>query len=793
MTITIFPARNEYTATAGQTIFNYTFKIYTDSDLQVFVTPSGQTADDSTDEVTGFAVSGVGNEAGGTVTLLSGASLGDLVTIVSSIPTNRTVDYQNNGDFLPDTVNGDFDRSVSLIKQANDLFNRTLVGQKSQQNTSGLSLPEPIAGYFLQWKPDLTGLQNMLLGSGDIVLPILKLSTYGDLASAVAAIGSTVVELWVDQSDSTINSPLAVPTNINLRHVSGFILNGTSTLTINGGLVAGLYQVFGENLTVDFGHGSVKEIREQWFDTTKRNTAYGIGALQADNVVGAANTSVGEDSMGAATGGAGNVAVGYRAHYNNTSGYNNVAIGDKPLFNNTTGSLNVAIGFAALEENTTGLDNIAIGADALKWCETGRRQIGIGINAVTNSVTGTHNQGIGYNSLRGNTEGNWNVGIGSATIQGAIGARAEGNITITGIPAVNGTFEINSTTFTWKATRTGAGEVEIGATIADCVFNLIEAVNPDTSDISVVVGGAAIATVFANDVGVVGNAYTFALGTATNMTFNPGTGTLAGGVDQPVNDGDGNIALGFQSMFSKSTGNNNFSVGTNAMYTNVDSSNLMGIGTRSLFIAGTGTNDTVAIGSNSLENVEDDSSNTVSVGSQSGRYYTGLLDMTDAKNSVFIGFRTRGAAAVTENTIAIGSNAESLGDNTIVIGTSTIDTSIVYGTQLSEQLNPATKTTTSTLTISDLLSRIITGTHTAGGNQNYTLPNATNIDAGTTMVSDSRFDWSLINLSAGVNTITIVANTGHTIVGNPVIDAETSASFATRELGTGDYVTYRLN
>ena len=176
MTVTALPSRNEYTAAAGQTIFNFTFLIFEDTDLNVYVTPSGQDAEDSTDIVTGYTVAGLGNPSGGSITLSVGASIGDLVTIVSDIPENRTTDYQNSGDFLPDTVNDDFDKTVALIKQQDDSTSRTLSFQQSEQNAASLVLPGPKAGYFLQWRGDLLGMQNVASipesggGSADLVV-----------------------------------------------------------------------------------------------------------------------------------------------------------------------------------------------------------------------------------------------------------------------------------------------------------------------------------------------------------------------------------------------------------------------------------------------------------------------------------------------------------------------------------------------------------------------------------------------------------------------------------------------
>ena len=167
MTLNANDVRDEYTASAGQTVFNYTFKIYTSTDLDVYVTPAGQECSDS-DLTTAYSVTDVGNEDGGTITLATPASSGDLVTIVSSIPTNRTTDYQNNGDFRPDTVNDDFDRVVSLVKQIDDKANRSLQFPPCRQNVSSLSLPSPNAGNFLRWRQDLSGLENVTINNTGI-------------------------------------------------------------------------------------------------------------------------------------------------------------------------------------------------------------------------------------------------------------------------------------------------------------------------------------------------------------------------------------------------------------------------------------------------------------------------------------------------------------------------------------------------------------------------------------------------------------------------------------------------
>ena len=198
MTITTNPARNEYTATAGQTVFSYTFKIYEDTDLNVYKTSAGAIADDITDLITAYTVTGTGSSTGGTITLSTPASAGDLITIVSDIPESRTTDYQNNGDFRPDVVNDDFDRIVSLVKQSVERSNRGLAFAEAQQGAQGFSLPTPEAGYFLRWNGALDGLENVPFSSASPGTTNLTVSMLGGITGQVSGdwrycLGKTII------------------------------------------------------------------------------------------------------------------------------------------------------------------------------------------------------------------------------------------------------------------------------------------------------------------------------------------------------------------------------------------------------------------------------------------------------------------------------------------------------------------------------------------------------------------------------------------------------------------------
>lgn len=125
------------------------------------------------------------------------------------------------------------------------------------------------------------------------------------------------------------------------------------------------------------------------------------------------------------------------------------------------------------------------------------------------------------------------------------------------------------------------------------------------------------------------------------------------------------------------------------------------------------------------------------------------------------------------------------------------------GFNFKTQPSPTAKTVANTLTIAELLTGIINATPTAtGATAAYTLPTGALIDAGVTMEVDDSFDWVLINNAlAAADTITVTADTGHTIVGGPIVQslhATTggitgySAMFRTRKTAADTFVTYRI-
>jgi len=134
MPVTGGVTRNDYIASAGQTVFAYTFEILSNSDLKVL--KNGVELSLTTD----YLVTGVGSDTGGNMLLTSPAFAGDKIAIILAMPITRTTQYQNSGDFLASDVNADFDKTYIAMNQLQTDIARS-IGLQDEEDSATLELP----------------------------------------------------------------------------------------------------------------------------------------------------------------------------------------------------------------------------------------------------------------------------------------------------------------------------------------------------------------------------------------------------------------------------------------------------------------------------------------------------------------------------------------------------------------------------------------------------------------------------------------------------------------------------
>lgn len=114
------PERDQIVASAAQVLFTYSFPVFAATYLKVYQRGGAVAPDDSTQLLAypgAYTVQGVGEAAGGTITLTVPASVGDIITIVGAEPIERASVFQDLNPF-----------TVSLNQQLNE---QTVMAQQT--------------------------------------------------------------------------------------------------------------------------------------------------------------------------------------------------------------------------------------------------------------------------------------------------------------------------------------------------------------------------------------------------------------------------------------------------------------------------------------------------------------------------------------------------------------------------------------------------------------------------------------------------------------------------------------
>ncbi len=163
MTITTTANRYEAAGNGVTTVFSYASKFLADEDLVVILTD-----DDGVETVktlsTHYTVSGAGDAAGGSVTMLTAPAVGETLVVYGDPTISQEVDLLD-GDDLPveASIEQPLDRLTLICQRLSDRMSRSL--RLSDGNvTADPVLPAPVASSLLGWDSDAEALVNYSLG-----------------------------------------------------------------------------------------------------------------------------------------------------------------------------------------------------------------------------------------------------------------------------------------------------------------------------------------------------------------------------------------------------------------------------------------------------------------------------------------------------------------------------------------------------------------------------------------------------------------------------------------------------
>ncbi len=211
----------------------YPFRIFQAADLLVT-----QTALDGTVSTlvldTDYTVDGVLSYTGGDVTLLAGSLDSGVVVVISRAPEAvQDTSLQSQGAYDAKTVENGLDLLTMICQWLQNQVDRAIV---VPPGTTPVALPAPLALALLQWKADLSGLQNIAISD---LGAILTAGNY--IVDAPAFTPGSTTALTLTQAPGTVNN-LWIYFDGAYQQRSTFTVSGT-TATLSSPVPFGVLRV----------------------------------------------------------------------------------------------------------------------------------------------------------------------------------------------------------------------------------------------------------------------------------------------------------------------------------------------------------------------------------------------------------------------------------------------------------------------------------------------------------------------------------------------------------------------
>jgi hypothetical protein len=137
MTISSTTVKNSYSGDGSTDQFNYTFKIFADSDLQVIIRSAAGTETVKT-ITTHYTVAGAGNTNGGSITFTSGniPTATETVVLRRAVPQTQAIDYIANDPFPAESHEEGLDRATMTTQQIQEELDRAIKLSRTNTMTS---------------------------------------------------------------------------------------------------------------------------------------------------------------------------------------------------------------------------------------------------------------------------------------------------------------------------------------------------------------------------------------------------------------------------------------------------------------------------------------------------------------------------------------------------------------------------------------------------------------------------------------------------------------------------------
>jgi len=226
MTVASTTNKVSYTATASQTTFAYTFKIFADADLKVYVNDVLKTL------TTDYTVTNAGVTGGGNVIFGTGRTASEIITIERVITATQLTDYVENDPFAAETHENALDKLTMLAQQNESASNNSVRAPTTDVN------PNMLLDKAATRATKMLGFD----ADGD---PVMSASTVDEIDASVAAALATGILASAYQftgDGTTVDFTLAggitdIPNSQSIIVDIDGVTQHTDTYTVSGKVV----------------------------------------------------------------------------------------------------------------------------------------------------------------------------------------------------------------------------------------------------------------------------------------------------------------------------------------------------------------------------------------------------------------------------------------------------------------------------------------------------------------------------------------------------------------------------
>ena len=446
MTISSTTVKNSYSGDGSTTTFNYTFKIFADSDLQVIIRSAAGTETVKT-ITTHYTVSGAGDANGGSVTFTSGniPTATETVLLRRAVPQTQAIDYIANDPFPAESHEEGLDRATMTTQQIQEeldraiKLSRTNTMTSTEFTTSATDRASKILAFDASGEISVTQELGTFKGTDATVTTeayvqrdIIKSTTAGQLNNVYICVADSVVgdsltdtdhfELLVDAVSAATSATNAAASATTATTKASEAATSASNASTSASTASTQATNAANSATAAATSAAEAAASADNFDDTYLGSkssdpsvdndgdALNAGDLYFNTTSNTLKVYNGSSWQDAALTSSDFVSV---SEFKNggTNFANSLIVGHSTTGTLNTAEFNTAVGKNSLKSVTTADFNAFVGYDSAQAITSGGYSVALGANSLRTATGANFNSAIGYDSLR-NATGSGNSGLG---------------------------------------------------------------------------------------------------------------------------------------------------------------------------------------------------------------------------------------------------------------------------------------------------------------------------------------------------------------------------------------------